>query len=63
MILDRQHAFASASTPASDREPRRPPNEQGTPLAEFPWSDDVVGMGFFPHELALPAGWRWEAPR
>lgn len=63
MILDGQHAFASASTSSFDREPRRSAGGQGTPLAEFAWSDATVGMGFLPHGLALPAGWRWERPR
>jgi hypothetical protein len=36
---------------------------EGTPLADFPWSDDIVGMGFFPDEVALPAGWSWSSRR
>jgi len=30
-----------------------------TPLAEFPWSDRIVGIGFFPDEVGLPADWSW----
>jgi len=63
MILGRQHAFAVTSTSSADCEPRRPLGEQGTPLADFPWTNAIVGMGFFPREVALPADWRWEPPR
>jgi hypothetical protein len=31
-------------------------------LADFAWSDRIVGLGFFPHELALPPDWRWARP-
>jgi hypothetical protein len=63
MILDPRHAFAAPSTAAAEREPRRPSSEPGTPLAEFPWSDSIVGMGYFPHEVALPNGWKPEPQR
>jgi hypothetical protein len=33
--------------------------DDGTPVAEFPWSDGVVGMGYFPEETGLPSGWSW----
>jgi hypothetical protein len=33
--------------------------DEATPLREFEWSDGIVGMGFFPHEVALPAEWTW----
>jgi hypothetical protein len=29
------------------------------PLAELPWSDGVLGMGFFPDEVELPLDWAW----
>jgi hypothetical protein len=35
--------------------------QHAKPLAEFPWSGDIVGMGFFPDEVDLPRDWRWEA--
>jgi hypothetical protein len=35
--------------------------EKGTPSPEIPWSDLVVGIGYFPAELGLPPGWTWEA--
>jgi hypothetical protein len=35
--------------------------EDGTPLREFAWSDRVVGIGYFPEEVALPSGWTWPA--
>lgn len=43
----------------------RAPGDGGddTPLADFPWSDGVVGMGFFPDEVALPPGWSWASSR
>jgi hypothetical protein len=42
---------------------RRPTHGAGDdrPLADFPWSDGVVGMGFFPDEVGLPPGWSWAA--
>jgi hypothetical protein len=27
------------------------------PLAEFEWSDEIVGIGFFPDEVLLPPDW------
>ena len=30
-------------------------------LAELPWSDRVVGLGFFPDEIGLGAEWTWSA--
>jgi hypothetical protein len=53
MILDPLHAYAP------DRPQLGPAGEPGTPVAELPWIDAVVGMGYFPHEVALPADWRW----
>jgi hypothetical protein len=42
---------------------RRPTHVTGNgddlPLVDFAWSDGVVGMGFFPHEVGLPPGWSW----
>ena len=39
------------------RSPRRPtppdPTEDGTPVAEFAWSDDVVGIGYLREEVGL----------
>jgi hypothetical protein len=35
--------------------------EDGMPLEDFPWSDGVVGMGYFPAEVTLPSSWSWEA--
>jgi hypothetical protein len=59
VILDAQSSlprgFASGS--AREADPRGRAEEM--PLAAFPWSDAIVGMGFFPHEVALPPGWRW----
>jgi hypothetical protein len=63
MILDGSHALTAPSSAAAEREARRTPGEQGTPLAEFPWSDSIVGIGFFPQEVALPDGWRPERRR
>jgi len=34
-------------------------DDSSTPLAHFPWSDGIVGMGYFPHEVDLPAEWQW----
>jgi hypothetical protein len=46
---------------------RRPSRGAGDgddrPLADFPWSDGVVGMGFLPHEVGLPQGWSWASSR
>lgn len=59
---DEDEAF---TTNAADRrgDPCRPvaSAEAGTPLADFPWHDSVVGMGYFPEEVALPSGWTWNA--
>jgi hypothetical protein len=30
------------------------------PLDEFPWSAEIVGMGYLPDEVSLPRGWRWD---
>lgn len=30
-----------------------------TPLSEFDWSDGIIGIGFLPDEVALPADWTW----
>jgi hypothetical protein len=42
------------------RSPRRPtppgPAEDGTPVAEFAWSDDVVGIGYLREEVGLVSG-------
>lgn len=35
------------------------PHDETTPLTEFEWSDGIVGMGFFPYEVGLPAEWTW----
>jgi hypothetical protein len=35
--------------------------DDDTPLAEFHWSDGVVGMGYFPDEVGLPRSWTWRA--
>jgi hypothetical protein len=32
---------------------------EGLPLADFPWSDGVVGIGYFPEEVGLPRTWSW----
>ena len=32
------------------------PAEAGTPVAEFPWSDDVVGIGYLREEVGLAVG-------
>jgi hypothetical protein len=40
-----------------------PAPSEGTPLSQFEWNDEIVGMGFFPDEVALPVGWRWTADR
>jgi hypothetical protein len=59
----------SDRTPADQaRSPRRPmpsgPAEDGTPVAEFPWSDDVVGIGYLCEEVGLTSGWtRGDKPR
>jgi hypothetical protein len=37
--------------------------DEATPLREFDWSDGVVGMGFFPSEVALPPDWTWTGRR
>ena len=34
-------------------------HDEATPLREFEWSESIVGMGFFPHEVDLPAEWTW----
>ena len=34
-----------------------------TPLADFTWSDSIVGIGFFPDEVGLPADWSWSSGR
>jgi hypothetical protein len=52
----------AADRHAPKLEPSPDPGE-GTPLSEFPWSDDVVGLGFLPDELGLPSGWSWAANR
>lgn len=59
MILDVQSHLprGSASSPAHESDPRGCAEEM--PLAAFAWSDAIVGMGFFPHEVALAPGWRW----
>jgi hypothetical protein len=59
VILDVQSYVPHGSASGSTREsgPRECADEM--PLAAFPWSDAIVGMGFFPHEVALPPGWRW----
>jgi hypothetical protein len=48
---------------SAERRPRpaAPTSDQdeGTPLAEFAWSDRIVGMGYFPEELLLPSDWTW----
>jgi len=45
------------------RTPHDPPPlgaaEDGTPVAEFAWSDDVVGIGYLPEEVGLVSGWTW----
>lgn len=46
----------------ADRE-RESLSHDALPLDDFAWSDDIVGMGFFPDEVALPAGWSWETER
>ena len=33
--------------------------DEATPLREFEWSESIVGMGFFPQEVDLPAEWTW----
>lgn len=33
--------------------------DEATPLRDFEWSDGIVGMGYFPDEVALPAEWTW----
>ncbi|MGH2944377.1 MAG: hypothetical protein ACRDLN_16575 [Solirubrobacteraceae bacterium] len=57
--------MSKETTAQQPGEPHRPAPadraEDGTPLAEFPWSDGVVGMGFFPEEVRLPSGWTWSA--
>jgi hypothetical protein len=53
----------------SDRSTERQPRlaaptshqDEGTPLAEFAWSERVVGMGYFPDEVGLPSDWTWAA--
>jgi hypothetical protein len=44
-----------------DRAPARrgAPSADDIPLAELPWSDQVLGMGFFPDEVELPREWAW----
>jgi hypothetical protein len=34
-------------------------HDEATPLREFEWSESIVGMGFFPQEVDLPAEWTW----
>ncbi|MDX6683539.1 MAG: hypothetical protein QOG94_3578 [Solirubrobacteraceae bacterium] len=43
----------------AEPDPRPPTGEAEMELADFAWSDRIVGLGFFPHELALPRDWRW----
>ena len=38
---------------------RKERHDEATPLREFEWSDGIVGMGYFPDEVALPAEWTW----
>lgn len=63
MILDDHHAPDRGLSSTAERDARRQPTEQAIPLAEFDWSDSVIGMGYLPHELALPTDWRWGASR
>lgn len=39
-----------------------PRQDEATPLREFEWNDDIVGIGFFPSEVALPEDWSWPDP-
>ena len=33
--------------------------DEAASLVELPWSDGIVGIGYFPDEVALPEEWRW----
>ena len=59
MILDVESYLLHGSAAASARVADPRGCAEAMPLAAFPWSDAIVGMGFFPHEVALPPGWRW----
>ena len=49
---------SNAGGPADPRRPG-PASVNATSLDESPCSDGVIGMGYFPEELALPSGWTW----
>jgi hypothetical protein len=37
--------------------------DTGTPLAEYKWSESIIGIGFHPEEVGLPDGWTWQQDR
>ena len=41
---------------------RKDRHDKAAPLRDFEWSESIVGMGFFPQEVDLPAGWTWSGP-
>jgi hypothetical protein len=41
---------------------RKERHDEAAPLRDFEWSESIVGMGFFPQEVDLPAEWTWPAP-
>jgi hypothetical protein len=43
--------------PGADEPALQPDTADETPLAEFSWSDDVIGIGYFPDEVGLPRAW------
>ena len=60
----RSRGRAATSAAHGEQELRQRTVADGaTPLAEFPWSDGVVGLGFIPSELGLPVDWRWSSNR
>ena len=56
--------YTGARHGARDGGSRRPAahvslTDDAASLADFQWSDGVVGIGYFPDEVALPEEWRW----
>jgi hypothetical protein len=52
--------MSDTSSRLQPAEPRQA-TDDAVPLAEMPWSDNIVGIGFFADELGLGESWSWSA--